>query len=153
MMKDQLPNPYMTPLEGHPKRSQRSVTIGRIVVVTVIVIVVGISVMTILLYNLLLGNQKLPTQVIRLALTIGLAVALYRGHLWARNLMVFLFGIASVVMLVMLPKLFYLYGEPVIFGFVVATTIGYALSAIALTVVPDVAVFLEHQRNRKQFLN
>ena len=105
------------------------------------------SLLTILLFNLLSGSQKLPAQVVRFLLTIGLAVCLYRGQSWARYLMVFLFGLAAIMSLFALPSVM-ANAHPVMIAYLVVMIGGYAASAISLVALPSVGKFMMHQRNR-----
>ena len=120
---------------------------GRFVVLCVIGFVVMFSLLTILLFNLLSGSQKLPAQVVRFLLTIGLAVCLYRGQSWARYLMVFLFGLAAIMSLFAPPSVM-ASAHPVMIAYLVVMIGGYAASAISLVALPSVGKFMMHQRNR-----
>lgn len=142
-------NRYTAPETEPPLTNQFSAEVnrGRIVVVCVIVFVIGFSILTILLFNLLSGSQRLPAQIVRFALTVGLAVCLYKGQSWARYVMAVLFGIAAAMSLFSLPAMIS-NAHPIMLGYFIVMIAGYAASAISLIAVPSVGKFLEHQRSR-----
>lgn len=59
--------------------------------------VVG-SAIVIVNYNLVVGQDRLPTQLVRFGLTLFLCWALYRGKGWARGVCMVLFGLAGLAM-------------------------------------------------------
>ncbi len=75
---------------------QARVEAGRLIVIFFCVIVMLISAATIILYNVRVGSDRLFSQSVRLALTLGLCVAIYRGAMWARAIGIALFLIGGV---------------------------------------------------------
>ena len=72
---------------------------GRRLVLCVIAASLTISVFTIVAFNLRRGTERLPQQVVRLLLTVGLCVLLYRGANWARWAAGILFAVAGLASL------------------------------------------------------
>jgi len=77
----------------------RSVARGRALVLSALGAIVGISLVVIGVYVDHHGTGRLPEQVIRFALTVALAVFVYRGRRWARWLAVVLIGGVGLVLL------------------------------------------------------
>jgi hypothetical protein len=55
------------------------------------------SLATIILFNLLVGSDRLLTQIVRFSLTVGLCWRLYQGRNWARIVLAFLAGLAGIM--------------------------------------------------------
>jgi hypothetical protein len=69
---------------------------GRRLVLAVIVASLTLSVLVIVAFNLGRGPERLPQQIVRLLLTIGLCVFLYRGANWARWVAGLLFALGGL---------------------------------------------------------
>ena len=69
---------------------------GRPLVVGVIATTLSMSVIVILLYNIQLGPQALPQQMVRFLLTVGLCIFLYQGANWARWVAGVLFSLGGL---------------------------------------------------------
>jgi hypothetical protein len=70
---------------------------GRIQVLVALGLIVGTSLVTIAVYLLNRGTDRLLAQSLRLLLTIVLASALYRGRPWARRIVVALLVVAAAI--------------------------------------------------------
>ena len=80
---------------------------GKTFVIAIIVGTLLMSLTTIFVTNVLTNSADLQIQLVRLAITVALAVQLYRGAGWARWIFIVLFGLAGLGMLVFvffLPK-------------------------------------------------
>ncbi len=143
-----MDNPYEPPTVVSTHGDGHLVNRGGLVVLFVIGFVVTFSLLTILLFNVVLGSQKLPAQVVRFFLTIGLAACLYRGHSWARYLMAILFGLGAIVGIFALP-LTIANAPPVMLAYFAVMIGGYAASSISLVILPSVGKFLIHQQSRQ----
>ena len=69
---------------------------GRRLVVLVIVACLTLSVLVIFAYNIIVGSDTLPQQIVRLILTAGLCIFLYRGANWARWVASVLFALGGL---------------------------------------------------------
>ena len=69
---------------------------GRRLVLAVIVASLTLSVLAIVAFNIARGPERLPQQIVRLLLTVGLCVFLYRGANWARWVAGILFVLAGL---------------------------------------------------------
>ncbi len=69
---------------------------GRRLVLAVIVASLTISVLVIVAFNLGRGPERLPQQIVRFLLTVGLCVFLHRGANWARWVAGILFAFGGV---------------------------------------------------------
>lgn len=110
--------------------SEREAKRGRRLVLAVIFAAIAISAVTIVTFNIGVGPERLPQQIVRFLLTFGLSVFLYRGANWARLLWAFLSGLSGLLFLVMFLGNLNLLA--LIFGFV------YTASAIILLFSPSV---------------
>jgi hypothetical protein len=111
---------------------------GRRLVLAVIVASLALEVLTIALFNLQLGPARLPQQIIRFLLTIGLCIFLYRGANWARWLAGVLFALVGPISLVLgLGTL------PMTSGSLLLIVIGtvYMACAVILLFVPRVRMY------------
>jgi hypothetical protein len=72
---------------------------GRSLVLAVIVATVTLSVLSIVAFNMVRGSERLPQQIARLVLTLGLCVFHYRGANWARWAAGILFAMGGVASL------------------------------------------------------
>ena len=143
-----MENPYDPPATTKDesfRATDAAVRTGRVIVICVIALSIGFSLMTIVLYNALSGTQRLPVQLVRFALTVGLAVCLYKGQLWARYVMAVLFSIAVVFSVFVIPAMIN-NANPLLLAYFAAMTVAYLASAIALIAFPSVGRFMEHQR-------
>ena len=70
--------------------------VGRRIVLAVIVATLTMSVLIIVTFNAVQGPQRLPQQIVRFFLTVGLCVFLYRGANWARWVAGILFAMAGL---------------------------------------------------------
>jgi len=75
---------------------EHQVESGRRLVLLVIVISLTFSVLVIVTFNILLGPENLPQQIVRFLLTVGLCAFLYKGANWARWVASILFGLAGL---------------------------------------------------------
>jgi hypothetical protein len=73
---------------------------GHRLVLTVIVATLTLSVLVIVASYTIQGPQRLPRQIVRFFLTVGLCVFLYRGANWARWVAGILFAVAGLGSLV-----------------------------------------------------
>ena len=73
---------------------------GRPLVVAVIVASLSVSALVILSYNIRLGPQALPQQIVRFLLTCGLCVFLYQGANWARWVVGVLSGLGGLLSMI-----------------------------------------------------
>lgn len=69
---------------------------GRRLVLAIIVASLALSVLAILVFNVARGPERLPQQIVRFLLTVGLCVFLYRGANWARWVAGILFTLGGV---------------------------------------------------------
>ena len=108
---------------------------GRGLVLAVIVATLALSALAIITSNVVRGSERLPTQIVRFLLTVGLCVFLHRGANWARWVAGVLFILAGLAGLVGGAALVTL--SPL--GFVViAMGLVYLASAYILLFVPAV---------------
>ncbi len=70
--------------------------VGRGMVLAVIAGTLTVSILVIVAFNIIQGPERLPQQIIRLLLTFGLCVFLYRGANWARWIAGILFAWGGV---------------------------------------------------------
>lgn len=143
-----MENPYDSPEKAtsfNPADDAAAVRTGQVIVICVIAFAVGFSLLTIALFNLASGTQRLPTQLVRFALTVWLAICLYRGQTWARYLMAVLFALAAVFSVFAVPAMLD-NADTLVLAFFVAMMAGYAACAVALVAIPSVGRFMEHQR-------
>ena len=70
--------------------------VGRRLVLAVIVATLTMSVLVIVTFNAVQDPQRLPQQIVRFFLTVGLCVFLYRGANWARWVAGILFAMAGL---------------------------------------------------------
>jgi hypothetical protein len=141
-------NPYESPTTRTfeaDSRADAAVRSGRVIVICVIAFATGFSLMTIVLFNVVFGSQRLPAQLVRFALTVGLAICIYNGQSWARYVMAVLFAMAVLYSLVVFPAILNNANALELACFVVMM-VGYAASAVALIAIPSVGRFMEHQR-------
>jgi hypothetical protein len=73
---------------------------GRAFVLIALTLIVGTSVAVISLYVAARGAERLPIQGMRFALTVLLALVVYRGHRWARWVTIVLIGGSGVVAMI-----------------------------------------------------
>lgn len=133
---------------GEPDRSV--LLAGRQILRRHVFAVISISALTILQYNLVIGPDRLPAQVVRFALTLLLCYGIYRGSPLAKWLAVCLFGIAGVLF-------FSLLLSPGHIGTLnwltaAANCMTYLLFAWSLIRSTAVAAFLEFQRARARHM-
>jgi len=69
---------------------------GRRIVLGVIVATLALSAVAIVAFNVLVGSERLHSQLFRFALTVLLSIFLYRRARWARWVAIALFAIAGV---------------------------------------------------------
>ncbi len=69
---------------------------GRRLVLAVMVATLTLSVLVIGTFNIVQGSERLPQQIVRFLLTVGLCVFLYRGANWARWVASVLFVLGGV---------------------------------------------------------
>lgn len=69
---------------------------GRSLVLAVIVASLSLSVLVIVAFNIGRGPERLPQQIVRFFLTVGLCVILYRGANWARWVAGILFALGGL---------------------------------------------------------
>ncbi len=124
---------------------QRSAAEGRIKLLSASFAVVCVCVFTIIQYNLAIGPQKLPAQIVRLILTLLLCGAVYVGSRAAHWICVVLFSIGvamlSKILLTMnnVPLLFYIS--------ISANLLTYIYFLYLLLLSKDVKTFLESKRS------
>ena len=111
----------------------RSVARGRVLVLVALGAIVGVSLIVIGVFVHHHGTGRLPAQLIRFALTVVLAVFVYRGRPWARWVAVVLIGGAGLILLT------HSKSTPVLVMGVV-----YVVSA-GLLVLPSATAFLTSQ--------
>lgn len=109
---------------------------GRVIVLCVIAFAVGFSLVVIVSFNVVSGTQRLPSQIVRFALTLGIAVCLYRGISWARYLLAALFAAAAVFAGITLPAMLK-QATPFAVSCSAVAVLGYAASAVALLAFPS----------------
>jgi hypothetical protein len=120
---------------------------GRKLLIINIALVLTISVATIAFYASNVGTGRLPTQVVRLLITIGLCWGLYRGSKVARYLMAVLLSLGFALALVGLPAVLrsgnaggiLIVGSMVAAYFFVAATLFWSSSIVA---------FQNHQKDK-----
>lgn len=119
---------------------QPQTKVGRWLVLVVIVATLTLSVLVIVAFNTIQGPQRLPQQIVRFFLTVGLSVFLYRGANWARWVAGILFALGGVGSLVggVLTLSTSMAGLLLlVMGFV------YVASAVILLFVPAVQAFFD----------
>jgi hypothetical protein len=111
------------------------VATGRWLIVAVIVSVLALSVLTAAAFNVAVGTDRQPQQVVRFVLTAWLCIFLYRRAIWARWVAGILFLLAGAV------SLFAGFASEL--GDFLLVTMGtvYAAAGIILLFVPAVRVY------------
>jgi|SRR5579863_6428353 len=114
---------------------------GRRIVLTIAGVSLLISAVTIATYVAVMGTGRLPAQIVRFLLTVGLMWWVYRGSAVAKWIVIVLFGLAG------------LYGLLVFLsGHRLAGAVGAKIGTLYLTLItplitsPAVDAFLQYQR-------
>jgi hypothetical protein len=103
-----MSNPYEAPRSDLRRSDAEVVAQGEASVRRAAWALIALSLVIVLVYVARVGTARLPPQVVRLLLTIGLADSLVRGRWWARWLTVLLvfFGVLSAAQQVWSPEAF-----------------------------------------------
>lgn len=105
---------------------------GRTYVMLIIAYFVFSSLAVIVLNNLVLGSDRLLTQLIRFSLTVGLCWMLYQGRNWARIVLAFLAGLAGIMGIFGGLALFATTGHPLTFLLIVQALFYFACFGMLL---------------------
>ncbi|MGI8982608.1 MAG: hypothetical protein ACR2FY_25530 [Pirellulaceae bacterium] len=116
---------------------------GRLIVITVIAAVLFLSI-SILIVGALQSTTS-PFAIVRLALTIGLCVMLWRGHSWARWLAAVLFGLGGVAGILVLTSSATA-KQPAVGTLMLFMAIIYFVISASLILSSDVRAFMAFQR-------
>jgi hypothetical protein len=114
---------------------------GKWMVLAIGAALLGISVWVTVYYVMVRGTDRIIVQSLRFALEVALLWQLYRGHAWARWVMVVLFGIGGVLGVVGMGSRL----SPL----AVLMPLAYLSSAILLAISPSIATFLTEQERRR----
>lgn len=140
-------NPYeVSPLQSVSASSDDDdVFRGRLAVLGVIIFMIGWSLLTILLFVVTTGKNRLPVQVTRLGFTIFLATCLYAGHNWARILITIGLALGVLTTLLIFQSVIES-GNYFMIGTFVVMIIGYTACCMILTKWSSVDAFMRYQR-------
>lgn len=137
------PNPYQSSQDTLEEDSD-VVQRGRTIVLCIIAFTISVSLFVVLMSALRVGFDKLPTQIVRILLTLLIARALYNGRRWARYLFALLYGLGGAAALFSIPALIET-APPYAIAIMIAMGVGYGVSALTLIASPSVGRFLDYQ--------
>jgi hypothetical protein len=110
--------------------------------------IVAVALATFAFYMIRIGGSRLPQQIVRLALTIGLAVGLLRGWGWARWLTIALCALAFALVIVALGREGFRTMAPFPSLVLLGIALGYGVVARGLLYSASVRAFFASARER-----
>ncbi|MGK2857693.1 MAG: hypothetical protein ACSLFQ_10855 [Thermoanaerobaculia bacterium] len=134
--------------EGRSLEEHVKIERGRSIVQLDIALCIGTSILTIMIYVMSLGPERLPTQIVRFLLTVVLCVFLYRGYSVARYLLIILLGVTLGLMGLALPSVFAA-GKPGVTVGILLMGLGYAFIMVTLARSESVKAFLDTQEESR----